>query len=110
MKGSPRRADCSTAAREIQFCSGGDMCHRSWYGEAEDASIFQKFKGIKTRDAPVSPMLTSLLGLSLQKIQLQVWEGLLSPEEVPLPVLLPWGETEAEPFQVLVWRQKAKAL
>lgn len=55
-------------------------------------------------------MLTSLLGLSLQKIQLQVWEGLLSPEEVPLPVLLPWGETEAEPLQVLVWRQKAKAL
>lgn len=72
--------------------------------------FFFFFSGFSSSYAPVLPMLTSLLGLSLQKIQLQVWKGLLSPEEVPLPLLLPWGETEAEPLQVLVWRQKEKAV
>lgn len=53
--------------------------------------------------------LTSALGLFLQKIQLQVWEGLLSPEEVPLAVLLPREETEAQPLQVFIWREEAQA-
>lgn len=53
--------------------------------------------------------LTSALGLFLQKIQLQVWKGLLSPEEVPLAVLLPREETEAQPLQVLIWREEAQA-
>lgn len=81
-----------------------------WLWEAGETRVFHTLAGNYSRDAPVLTLLTSLLGLSPQKIQLQVWKGLLSPEEVPLPLLLPWGETEAEPLQVLVWRQKEKAV
>lgn len=57
-----------------------------------------------------SALLTLVLGLSLHKIQLQVWKGLLSSEEVPLTFLLAWEETEAQSLQVLIWREETKAL
>lgn len=117
MKENPQWADCSTVALQIPFHSAPletkenrKKSNRVWHGEAGETRIFQTFAGIYSRDAPVLTVLTSVLGLSLQKIQLQVWKGLLSPEEVPLPLLLPRGETEAEPLQVLVWRQKEKAV
>lgn len=57
----------------------------------------------------VSTLLISVLGFPPQKIQFQVWKGLLSPEEVPLTFLLPREGTEAQSLQVLIWREKAEA-
>lgn len=90
----------------MRVCRWDECRFKASYGLLKQRSLINTL----TCGSLFRVLLIFLLGVFLQKIELQVWEGLLSPQEVPFTVLLPREEAEAQSLQVFIWRKKTKTL